>query len=113
MTSSTARARSSASTSQVRRDLGARYRHIFVDEFQNTDPIQAEILFLIASDDRPGRWQEAALQPGALFMVGDPKQAIYRLRGADIGSYGMDAVAHSSRANLCPAPLPSRSGASL
>jgi ATP-dependent exoDNAse (exonuclease V) beta subunit len=72
----------------VRRDLGARYRHIFVDEFQDTDPIQAEILFLIAADDRPGKWQEGKLRPGALFMVGDPKQAIYRFRGADIGSYG-------------------------
>jgi ATP-dependent exoDNAse (exonuclease V) beta subunit len=72
----------------VRRALGDRYRHIFVDEFQDTDPVQAEILFLIASDERPERWQDGSLRPGALFMVGDPKQAIYRFRGADIGSYG-------------------------
>ena len=72
----------------VRCALGARYRHIFVDEFQDTDPIQAEILFLIASDEPPVRWQDGALRPGALFMVGDPKQAIYRFRGADINSYG-------------------------
>ena len=68
----------------VRCALGARYRHIFVDEFQDTDPIQAEIFFLIASDEPPARWQDGALRPGALFMVGDPKQAIYRFRGADI-----------------------------
>jgi ATP-dependent exoDNAse (exonuclease V) beta subunit len=71
----------------VRRALGERYRHIFIDEFQDTDPTQAEILFLIASDERADPWQESSLRPGALFMVGDPKQAIYRFRGADIVSY--------------------------
>jgi CRISPR-associated exonuclease Cas4 len=71
----------------VRRALGQRYRHIFVDEFQDTDPIQAEILFRIVADDSPPRWQDSRLRDGALFMVGDPKQAIYRFRGADVGSY--------------------------
>ncbi len=81
----------------VRRALGARYRHIFVDEFQDTDPVQAEILFLIASDERAARWQESSLRPGALFMVGDPKQAIYRFRGADVGSYGQARAAIQHR----------------
>ena len=72
----------------VRRALGRQYRHIFIDEFQDTDPIQAEILFLMAADDRAPRWQDSALRAGALFMVGDPKQSIYRFRGADVGSYG-------------------------
>src|SRR5207244_1797451 len=36
---------------EVRRALGERYRHILVDEFQDTDPIQAEILFRIAASD--------------------------------------------------------------
>jgi CRISPR-associated exonuclease Cas4 len=72
----------------VRRDLGRRYRHILVDEFQDTDPIQAEIVFRIASDDSAPRWQDSVPRPGSLFMVGDPKQSIYRFRGADIGSYG-------------------------
>jgi CRISPR-associated exonuclease Cas4 len=71
----------------VRRALGQRYRHILVDEFQDTDPIQAEILFRIAADDGPPRWQDGRLRDGGLFMVGDPKQAIYRFRGADVGSY--------------------------
>ncbi|MCP3468192.1 exodeoxyribonuclease V subunit beta [Bradyrhizobium sp. CCGUVB23] len=71
----------------VRRALGERYRYIFVDEFQDTDPIQTEILFQIATEDRAERWQDSLLRSGALFMVGDPKQAIYRFRGADIGSY--------------------------
>ncbi|TIX97978.1 MAG: DNA helicase UvrD, partial [Mesorhizobium sp.] len=71
----------------VRRALVARYRQIFVDEFQDTDPIQSEILFLIAAEDRAPQWKDSVLRPGSLFMVGDPKQAIYRFRGADVGSY--------------------------
>jgi CRISPR-associated exonuclease Cas4 len=72
----------------VRRALGQRYLHIFVDEFQDTDPIQAEILFRVAADNIAPRWQDCILRPGALFMVGDPKQSIYRFRGADVSSYG-------------------------
>ena len=71
----------------VRRALGDHYRHIFVDEFQDTDPIQCEILFRIASDAQPAAWQDSAPRAGALFLVGDPKQAIYKFRGADIGCY--------------------------
>jgi len=72
---------------EVRQALGQRYQNIFVDEFQDTDPVQAEILFFIGAETRPGHWQEAKLRPGSLFLVGDPKQAIYRFRGADIGVY--------------------------
>lgn len=73
---------------EVRRAIGQRYTHILVDEFQDTDRIQNEILFSIAAiDDRPPRWEEARLRPGSLFLVGDPKQAIYRFRGADIEAY--------------------------
>jgi len=71
----------------VRRALGERYRYIFVDEFQDTDPIQCEILFRIASDAQPAAWQNSKLREGSLFLVGDPKQAIYKFRGADIGCY--------------------------
>lgn len=73
----------------TRRDLGRRYRRLLVDEFQDTDPLQAEILFLLASkptgegDD----WTRARPRPGALFVVGDPKQSIYRFRRADIALY--------------------------
>lgn len=72
---------------QVRRALGARYRHILIDEFQDTDPIQAETLFRIAAVESVAEWQQCPLRPGALFAVGDPKQAIYGFRGADAGSY--------------------------
>jgi CRISPR-associated exonuclease Cas4 len=59
-----------------------------VDEFQDTDRIQNEILFSVAAtDDRRERWEDGRLRPGSLFLVGDPKQAIYRFRGADIEAY--------------------------
>ncbi|MDD5399460.1 MAG: 3'-5' exonuclease, partial [Dehalococcoidia bacterium] len=63
------------------------------DEFQDTDPIQAEIAFYLASgptDD--GRdlserdWKKLSLLLGRLFVVGDPKQSIYRFRRADIAT---------------------------
>ena len=38
-------------------------------------------------DERADRWQDVRVRPGALFLVGDPKQAIYRFRGADIRAY--------------------------
>jgi ATP-dependent helicase/nuclease subunit A len=95
----------------VRRALQQKYRWLFVDEFQDTDPVQAEIIFLLASDparpavgagsSRPGEaagiasrppdgdWRTLPLRPGALFVVGDPKQSIYRFRRADIDIYNI------------------------
>ncbi|CDX14165.1 UvrD/REP helicase [Mesorhizobium plurifarium] len=71
----------------VRAAIGERFAHILVDEFQDTDPIQASILFSISACSMPDRWQDANLRDGALFVVGDPKQSIYAFRGADIDSY--------------------------
>lgn len=75
----------------VRRALGARYRYLLVDEFQDTDPLQTEILWRLCGDPRGGvrspDWSNYVIRPGALFLVGDPKQAIYRFRGADIAAY--------------------------
>jgi CRISPR-associated exonuclease Cas4 len=87
----------------VRRALGERYRQILVDEFQDTDPLQAEILFRIASTEATSEWEQCLLRPGSLFMVGDPKQAIYRFRGADIDSYtrARNAIARPTRGILC------------
>ena len=73
---------------RARRDLGRRYQRVLVDEFQDTDPLQAEILLLLASDpESGGDWRTVAPRPGALFVVGDPKQSIYRFRRADIALY--------------------------
>ena len=72
----------------VRRSFQERYKHLFVDEFQDTDPLQAEILLLLAADDPAvANWRDVRPVPGKLFIVGDPKQAIYRFRRADIGIY--------------------------
>lgn len=71
----------------VRQFFAQRFTHLLVDEFQDTDPVQAEILFYLGGDDVDGGWQQRPLRPGALFVVGDPKQSIYRFRRADIGTY--------------------------
>jgi ATP-dependent helicase/nuclease subunit A len=74
---------------QIRRRSASRYRTILVDEFQDTDPLQYEILFFLAESDGAAATDayRAHLQPGRLFIVGDPKQSIYRFRGADIEAY--------------------------
>ena len=56
----------------VRRILATRFRHVLLDEAQDTNRLQYEILSLLGTPD------------GARFVVGDPKQAIYGFRGADL-----------------------------
>lgn len=73
----------------VRLALANRYQHVLVDEFQDTDPMQAEIFWRLCGEAPTAdqRWQDIRIRPGALFLVGDPKQAIYRFRGADVQAY--------------------------
>ncbi len=72
----------------VREGFQDRFKRIFVDEFQDTDPLQAEILLLLAADDPSETdWRNARPLPGRLFLVGDPKQSIYRFRRADVAIY--------------------------
>jgi len=76
------------SDAEVRASLQDRFTHIFVDEFQDTDPLQAEILLLLASADAATRdWQAVEVAAGKLFVVGDPKQSVYRFRRADVSVY--------------------------
>ena len=74
--------------STVREHLQDRYTRILIDEFQDTDPLQAEIAFYLAADPEADfaelPWYSLPLAPGKLFVVGDPKQSIYRFRGADL-----------------------------
>jgi ATP-dependent helicase/nuclease subunit A len=73
---------------RVRAELLQRFTHFFVDEFQDTDPLQAEILLLLAADDaKEIDWHRANPIPGKLFLVGDPKQSIYRFRRAEFAIY--------------------------
>lgn len=52
-----------------------RFQAVIIDEFQDTDPIQWDI------------FQKAFLQCPILYLVGDPKQSIYRFRNADVYTY--------------------------
>ena len=71
----------------VRQKLHERYKVFFVDEFQDTDPIQTDIIFGIAADHYDADWRKCVPHPGSLFLVGDAKQGIYRFRGADISMW--------------------------
>ncbi|HSB11698.1 MAG TPA: UvrD-helicase domain-containing protein [Blastocatellia bacterium] len=72
----------------VREELQHRFTRVFVDEFQDTDPLQAEMLMLLAADDpNETDWRKVRPVAGKLFIVGDPKQSIYRFRRADVSLY--------------------------
>ena len=72
----------------VRGGLQKRFTHLLVDEFQDTDPLQAEMLLLLASDDaKESDPERVNVAPGKLFLVGDPKQSIYRFRRAEVSLY--------------------------
>ena len=90
----------------VRKYFKNKIRYILVDEFQDTDPLQAEIVFFLAEmmyrktpdlidisgsqatpREESMEWDQCRLPNGRLFIVGDPKQSIYRFRRADIEIY--------------------------
>ena len=68
-------------SASAREYFADRYRHIYVDEFQDTDHVQAELVWRLCSDEN------GKLRTGSLFVVGDPKQAIYRFRGGEPAVY--------------------------
>lgn len=69
----------------VRAALQDRFRHLMVDELQDTDPLQAEIILLLATEDLPNG--TSRLLSGRLTLVGDPRQSIYGFRRADLRAY--------------------------
>lgn len=73
----------------ARDSLKRRFSALLIDEFQDTDPVQGEVLIYLAEarGARAARWSDVKLEAGKLFVVGDPKQSIYRFRGADIRAY--------------------------
>ncbi len=77
----------------LRDELKQSFKAILIDEFQDTDPIQYEILLYLAEQrgQNAADWQSVRLQPGKIFVVGDPKQSIYAFRRADIQGY-LDVV---------------------
>jgi ATP-dependent helicase/nuclease subunit A len=83
---------------------------LLIDEFQDTDPVQAELALLLSADgEADGDWLALRPEAGRLTVVGDPKQSIYRFRRADIRLYerfmkgplatGQERIATSFRAN--------------
>lgn len=71
--------------------LRTQYRIALIDEFQDTDDVQWEIFKRLFFDESEGH---------RLFLVGDPKQAIYGFRGADIATYrraSEEVIAHGGR----------------
>ncbi|HSD72963.1 MAG TPA: UvrD-helicase domain-containing protein [Thermoanaerobaculia bacterium] len=73
---------------EARRDFQRRFTPVLVDEFQDTDPIQAEVLLYLTGEDiEEKNWRRLVPAAGSLFVVGDPKQSIYRFRRADIETY--------------------------
>ncbi|MGD9795836.1 MAG: UvrD-helicase domain-containing protein, partial [Acidimicrobiia bacterium] len=79
-----------ADNPRVRRQISDRWPHVLVDEFQDTDDLQIDIITMICSVDDDASllpWWERTMGGGALFAVGDPKQSIYRFRGADMRLY--------------------------
>jgi ATP-dependent helicase/nuclease subunit A len=74
---------------EVREYFKRRYRYLCIDETQDTDPLQTEIVFFLAEEEGTcaEEWRKVRLAPSKLFMVGDPKQSIYKFRRAEIAMY--------------------------
>ena len=76
----------------IRDHFRRRFSHVLIDEVQDTDPIQAEIAMFLSElvtegqsdDSRPTDWERIVPAKGKIFVVGDPKQSIYRFRRADV-----------------------------
>ncbi|MCC7460698.1 MAG: UvrD-helicase domain-containing protein [Proteobacteria bacterium] len=75
----------------VREQLQQQFQYFLIDEFQDTDPMQAEIFWTLARDenrfDSKKSWHDQPLIKGKLFTVGDMNQSIYRFRDASVETY--------------------------
>lgn len=69
------------------RHIYARHKYFLIDEFQDTNPMQAEIFFHLTARIPNPDWRKCIPHPGSLFIVGDPKQSIYRFRYADVSAF--------------------------
>ncbi len=67
--------------------ISKRYKYFLLDESQDTSPFQTEIFLYLTSMVKATSKHECKPRPGSLFIVGDPKQSIYRFKSADIVSY--------------------------
>lgn len=69
------------------RHIYERHSYFLIDEFQDTDPMQAEIFFYLSAEKPVADWRSCVPRQGSLFIVGDPKQSIYRFRSADVAAF--------------------------
>ncbi|MCR5502745.1 MAG: UvrD-helicase domain-containing protein [Lachnospiraceae bacterium] len=69
------------------RHIYGRHSYFLIDEFQDTNPMQAEVFFYLCAEHPVPQWSACVPRPGSLFIVGDPKQSIYRFRSADVTSF--------------------------
>ena len=72
--------------------ITSKHRYYLLDEFQDTPPIQSEIFFYLSANTKDkdsinSDWTKCIPRAGSLFIVGDPKQSIYRFQNADIQNY--------------------------
>ena len=76
-----------AADGRLIRHISARHSYFLIDEFQDTNPVQAEIFFYLTAGQPQADWRACRPKPGTLFMVGDPKQSIYRFQSADVEAF--------------------------
>ena len=76
-----------AAEGKLIRYIYERHSYFLIDEFQDTNPMQAEVFFYLTAVNPVKEWHRCIPKPGSLFIVGDPKQSIYRFRSADVASY--------------------------
>ena len=69
------------------RHIYKRHAYYLLDEFQDTNPIVSEIIFYLTAENPQKNWRDCKPRPGSLFIVGDPKQSIYRFSYADVTAY--------------------------
>jgi ATP-dependent exoDNAse (exonuclease V) beta subunit len=84
--------------------LGERYRHFFIDEFQDTSQMQWQNLIPLIDNALAG--EDPLAGPGSLMLVGDPKQSIYRWRGGkaeqfiELGKEGFNPFSNPDKATM-------------
>lgn len=74
------------SNDEIRNELASRWRYLMIDEYQDTNSVQFRLTSLLASVPAPLPGMEQETQGPNICVVGDPDQAIYGWRGADISN---------------------------
>ena len=90
--------------SEIARDyFKNKFQYFYIDEFQDTDAIQVDILYLLTGKEQQGTWErdKVEFEPAKFCLVGDPKQSIYGFRGADIKQYNLVKKQMKKQENAC------------